>query len=77
MQGSEIRPTSAIRVFVQYAAAVAFVMATGVVAYLIGEGIQGREASPALPPNTSLEWAIQVIGWTSALLYRELGAGRS
>jgi hypothetical protein len=47
-------------------------MATGVVAYLISERIQ-RDDSPALPPDPPFEWRIQVLGWMSALLYRELG----
>jgi len=71
VHGSEARPTSVIRVFAQYAAAIAFVMATGVVAYLISERIQ-RDDSPALPPDPPFEWRIQVLGWMSALLY--LGA---
>lgn len=73
MHGSENHSPSVLRVFAQYAAAVAFVMVTGVVAYLISERIQ-YEDSPALPPDTPLEWRIQVLGWTSALLYRELKA---
>lgn len=74
VHGSETCPTSVIRVFVQYAAAVAFVMATGVVAYLISERIQGEDP-PAPPPDAPFGWRIQAIGWTSALLYRELGIG--
>ena len=70
VHGSEIHPTSVIRLFMQYAAAVAFVMATGVVAYLITGRLE-REDSPALPPDTPLEWRIQAIGWISAVLYRE------
>lgn len=70
VHGSEARPTSLTRVFVQYAAAVAFVMATGVIACLISERIQHEDPSPLLP-DTPLEWRIQVIGWTSALLYCE------
>jgi len=73
VHGSETRPTSVIGVFAQYAAAVTFVMATGVVAYLISERIQ-REDSPPLPPDTPLEWRVQVLGWMSALSYRKLGA---
>lgn len=72
MHGSESRPTSITGVFAQYAAAVAFVMATGVIAYLISERIQSN-GSPALPPDTPLEWRIQLFGWTSAIAYRELG----
>lgn len=71
VHGSEARPTSVIRVFAQYAAAVAFVMVTGVVAYLISERIE-RDDSPALPLDTPFEWRIQVLGWMSALSYREL-----
>ncbi|KAF8133783.1 PQ-loop-domain-containing protein [Boletus edulis] len=71
VHGSESRSTSVIRVFTQYAAAVAFVMSTGVVAYLISGRIQHEDGS-GLPPDTPLEWRIQVLGWTSALLY--LGA---
>ena len=71
VHGSEARPISVTRVFAQYAAAVAFVMVTGVVAYLISEGIQ-HDDSPVLP-DSPLEWRIQVLGWMSALSYRELG----
>lgn len=71
MHGSEGRPTSVMGVFTQFAAAVAFVIVTGVVAYLIGEQIQPDDESPALPPDPPLEWRIQVLGWTSALCYRE------
>ncbi|KAN0087564.1 PQ loop repeat domain containing protein [Tylopilus felleus] len=71
VHGSESRPTSITGVFAQYAAAVAFVMATGVIAYLISERIQSN-GSPALPPDTPLEWRIQLFGWTSAIAY--LGA---
>ncbi|KAF8554849.1 PQ-loop-domain-containing protein [Imleria badia] len=72
VHGSEGRPTSIIRVFAQYAAAVAFVIATGIVAYLIGEQLQHDHESPALPPDPPFEWRIQVLGWMSALSY--LGA---
>lgn len=75
VHGSEARPTSVSRVFVQYAAAVAFVMGIGVVAYVISGRIQGEEDSPAPPPDTPFEWRIQVIGWIGASLYSELGAG--
>ncbi|KAI9573601.1 PQ-loop-domain-containing protein [Boletus coccyginus] len=71
VHGSETRPTSVIGVFAQYAAAVAFVMATGVVAYLISERIQHEDSSP-LPPDTPLQWRVQALGWMSALSY--LGA---
>lgn len=54
----------------QYGAAMAFVMVTGVVAYLISGHIE-QEDFAAPPSDTPLEWKVQVIGWISALLYRE------
>ncbi|KAF8550061.1 hypothetical protein OG21DRAFT_1598970 [Imleria badia] len=68
VHGSESHPISVMRVFVQYTAAVALVIVTGIVAYLIGEQVQ-YEDSPALPPDTPLDWRIQVLGWISTLSY--------
>ncbi|KIJ64518.1 hypothetical protein HYDPIDRAFT_28458 [Hydnomerulius pinastri MD-312] len=72
VHGSEIRQPSVMRVFLQYSAAVAFVMATGVAAYFISERLKHEDITPNDERDMPLEWRIQVIGWTSALAY--LGA---
>ncbi|KAF9221024.1 PQ-loop-domain-containing protein [Gyrodon lividus] len=69
VHGAETRQPSVTRVFLQYVAAVAFVTVTGVVAYLASERLH---RPPDGPPDTPIEWRIQTIGWTSAVLY--LGA---
>ncbi|KAF8835637.1 PQ-loop-domain-containing protein [Paxillus ammoniavirescens] len=68
VHGAEIPQLSVTRGFLQYMAAVAFVTATGVVAYLISERVH-HEDSPSVPPYMPVDWRIQAIGWTSATLY--------
>jgi len=68
VHGAETPQLSVTRVFLQYMAAVAFVTATGGVAYLISERVH-HEDSPSAPPYMPVDWRIQAIGWTSAILY--------
>ncbi|KAL0961426.1 hypothetical protein HGRIS_006372 [Hohenbuehelia grisea] len=56
---------------IRYTAAVLFVCATGVIAWWISGGPSDEEEHPKHPRQAS-KWAIQLIGWTSAILY--LGA---
>jgi len=65
------KTVSSGRLFLQYAAAVLFVCATGVVAWWISKGVQKDETEPKHRAK-DLDWIIQLIGWTSASLY--LGA---
>lgn len=62
--------TSALRVFLQYTAAVIFVVLTGVVAYLISKRTNGG-GSLLKGSFDSLELEIQILGWTSAICYGE------
>ncbi|KAG9315780.1 hypothetical protein JVU11DRAFT_3429 [Chiua virens] len=70
VHGSEAHPTSVVRVLVQYAAAVVFVMVTGVLAYLISEETEDDGSSDH---SLGLDWRVQVIGWLSTALYRKSG----
>ncbi|KAJ8520712.1 hypothetical protein ONZ45_g2506 [Pleurotus djamor] len=55
----------------RYAAASLFVCASGVLAWWISNGPTSEEESPQ-HPRKALSWEVQVIGWTSAVLYRML-----
>ena len=68
------RPPSVWKIFFQYAAAVIFVCLTGVGAFFISESIQNRQQGPQAleilsEGKSKVEWKIQIIGWTSAVLF--------
>ncbi|EIW81042.1 PQ-loop-domain-containing protein [Coniophora puteana RWD-64-598 SS2] len=68
------RRPSAWKIFFQYTAAVVFVCLTGVGAYFISESLQGRQQGPQALESLSegkagVEWEVQIIGWTSAILF--------
>jgi len=52
----------------RYAAALIFVFATGVLAWWISNNTDKIEEPPKLPSAT-VQWTIQILGWTSAVLY--------
>ncbi|RDB18024.1 putative vacuolar amino acid transporter YPQ1 [Hypsizygus marmoreus] len=58
------------RLLIRYTACLLFVFATGVLGWWIGN-VTEDEKRPS-PPQGDLRWQIQVLGWTSAVLY--LGA---
>lgn len=45
-----------------------FVFATGVIAWWISSGIE-KDDEPSKTPDEAARWEIQVLGWTSAVLY--------
>jgi solute carrier family 66 (lysosomal lysine-arginine transporter), member 1 len=59
------RHVSAKKLFIRYTAAVCFVVGTGVVAWWMSNG--GEELDVSKPQ----EWRVQLMGWTSAILYRQ------
>ncbi|KAL1668778.1 PQ loop repeat-domain-containing protein [Schizophyllum commune] len=78
---AEAKPEPSTRVIVlRYAAALVFVIATGVAAWAVARWTEGGkgpgDAAPEQPPpeagTPARTWAIQILGWTSAVLY--LGA---
>ncbi|KAH7885325.1 PQ-loop-domain-containing protein [Phlebopus sp. FC_14] len=68
---AESQPSSMMKLFLKYTAAVAFVIATGVAAYFISERIN-HDGNVDTQPEAPLGWSVQVLGWTSAISYREL-----
>jgi len=64
--------SSAVIAF-RYAGALAFVCATGIIAWWISNHRTSRHRTAPHPPSEGkLAWTIQILGWTSAVLY--LGA---
>ena len=64
----EIPPTTR-QLILQYTAALLFVFAVGVGAWLVGETTELRES----PTQTKEpQWAVQALGWASAILYVRL-----
>ena len=56
----------------RYLALLAFVVATGVVGWLISQRGKGGPSEPdPRRPKDVIEWKSQLIGWMSATLYRE------
>ncbi|KAJ6559111.1 PQ loop repeat-domain-containing protein [Mycena vulgaris] len=62
---------STVVLILRYAAALIFVFATGVLAWWISSNAQKTEEPPKQPTAT-VQWTVQILGWTSAVLY--LGA---
>lgn len=61
-----------LKIYAPYAVAVLFVIASGVFSWWISLRSRNGDEAPKSPsdPETS-EWTIQLIGWTSAILYCE------
>ena len=62
--------------FIRYLLALTFVFSTGIVAWLVSRVIQGNSNGSGNDnedgrPKDVIEWKSQVIGWTSAVLYRK------
>lgn len=55
--------------FIRYATALLFVFATGVAAWALNEAAHGGGPKRERPDEV-LEWKSQVLGWTSAVLFR-------
>ncbi|KAF8918998.1 PQ loop repeat-domain-containing protein [Mucidula mucida] len=70
----QLRPQETpVRVLaLRYTAAVVFIFVTGVVAWWISgaDGVEEDQERPELP--TRIKWTVQILGWSSAVLY--LGA---
>jgi len=58
-------PTTNSVLLLRYTAALIFVVAVGVMAWWIGNVV---DAKPTPPPQ-KIRWEVQVLGWTSAVLY--------
>ena len=80
---AEAKPEPSTRVIVlRYAAALVFVIATGVAAWAVARWTEGGkgpdDAAPEQPPpeagTPARTWAIQILGWTSAVLYVRPGS---
>lgn len=71
-QGPEDRKAShtTLRQFAIYGGALAFVLGTGAIAWAVDEHI--HRGQRRAPPKEVFEWKSQVLGWISAVLYREL-----
>lgn len=65
----EQQPSAVLRVFLQYTAAVIFVVFTGAATYFISERVHGGGSLSTGLLDTSLEMEIQILGWTSAICY--------
>ncbi|KAJ7069758.1 PQ loop repeat-domain-containing protein [Mycena amicta] len=58
---------SRVVVALRYLAALLFVSGTGIVAWWLTRNTE--EAAPPAPPSPAKGWTIQILGWTSAVLY--------
>ncbi|KAJ6477360.1 PQ loop repeat-domain-containing protein [Mycena vitilis] len=52
----------------RYTAALIFVCATGVLAWWINRNTE-KTVEPPKQPSVTVQWTIQILGWTSAVLY--------
>ncbi|KAJ7259517.1 PQ loop repeat-domain-containing protein [Mycena haematopus] len=52
----------------RYTAALIFVFATGVLAWWINRNTEKTE-EPSQPPSAAVQWTVQILGWSSAVLY--------
>ena len=63
---------SYLKATLQYTALFAFVITTGIVAWLVSRHEETRSPEdPSHRPTDVIEWRSQAIGWTSACLYRK------
>lgn len=58
-----------VKQFIKYTAAVIFVSMTGVAAWAIDEHIHRNQ--PRSNPEEVVEWRSQLLGWASAIMFRE------
>lgn len=68
---------SSWKAIMQYASAFAFVILTGIVAWLVSQRGANTDTGPEPDPRRPkdvIEWKSQVIGWTSAVLYRKFNS---
>lgn len=59
-----------LRQLAVYGGALAFVLGTGAIAWAVDQ--QMHKGQRRAPPKEVFEWKSQVLGWISAVLYREL-----
>ncbi|KAJ7459927.1 PQ loop repeat-domain-containing protein [Mycena latifolia] len=69
-ENSESKVSAGVLI-VRYTAALFFVVTTGVLAWWISRNTEKNE-EPSKQPVASIQWTVQILGWTSAVLY--LGA---
>ncbi|KAJ7147037.1 PQ loop repeat-domain-containing protein [Mycena crocata] len=62
------RKVSAVAVILKYTAALIFVFCTGILAWWISSNTEKTE-EPRKKPTVAVQWTIQILGWTSAVLY--------
>lgn len=68
---SEKKGGTSYRAALLYACALAFVVATGIIAWLLSRSQNESDEPPASTPKDVIEWRSQALGWASALLYRK------
>ncbi|KAJ7610683.1 hypothetical protein B0H17DRAFT_1118018 [Mycena rosella] len=59
---------SAVVVILRYAGALVFVIITGILAWWISSNTDKTEAPPK-HPSATIRWTVQILGWSSAVLY--------
>ena len=72
---SEKKGRTSYRAALLYACALTFVVATGVIAWLLSRSQNESDEPPASTPKDVIEWRSQALGWASALLYRKFRFG--
>ncbi|KAF8158868.1 hypothetical protein K438DRAFT_1909956 [Mycena galopus ATCC 62051] len=66
--GNSPKILSPAALVLRYTAALIFVFATGVLAWWISRNTEKTE-EPSKPPSAAVQWTVQILGWTSAVLY--------
>ena len=68
---SEKGRSSFRRQVLRYLAAIAFIVVAGTIAWAVNTAISDGDSPTAGEPEEIREWRSQLMGWISALLYRE------
>jgi solute carrier family 66 (lysosomal lysine-arginine transporter), member 1 len=64
---------SGTKILLRYMGCLVFVFAVGVIAWWISSSMHQRPPEPPRDRSKSLTWAIQILGWTSAILFVSSG----
>lgn len=65
---SRSQPVSTRMLLIRYTAALLFVFATGIIAWWISSSMESKDEHSG-SPEKSIGWRIQIVGWSSAVLY--------